>query len=65
MTMFEYAIYRYAARLMRPDERQRAEALARAADAGDRAALLSLQELAMDVIARSPGPSGKRKKEQS
>jgi len=50
MTVYTYAIYRYAARLMRPHEFARATELARQA-AGDEAAAAEFRALALDVIA--------------
>ena len=63
MTVFEWAIYRYAAGLMTPEELKRAQALAQKSDSGDSAALLTLQELTNAVLAdaESRQPSAKKK----
>ena len=51
MTLFAYAMYKYAAGLMTADERATADRLAKQADAGDRLALGAFRELTLDVIA--------------
>lgn len=51
MTVFEFALYRFAAGFMSPDELARAQALAKKTDAGDQLARAHLRELAMNVIA--------------
>jgi len=51
MTVFEYAIYSYATRLMTPDERDQAFWLARRGDAGDQEAAAAVRRMALDTIA--------------
>jgi hypothetical protein len=52
MTAIQYALYRYAAGLMTVAELRRAEELAKQADAGDRLAALSYQDLVHSVLRR-------------
>lgn len=51
MTIFEYAMYRYAWKLMNAGERQYAEVLAQQADAGDRGARQNFSDLTSAVLA--------------
>ena len=50
MTVFAYAIYRYARRVMTPEEIKRAERLAGRADQGDLGARLDLEDLVNRVV---------------
>jgi len=53
--IFEFAIYRYATRLMTPAELVDAQILARAADAGDEEAAAVLRSMVLYLIhSRSP-----------
>ena len=61
MTVFEYALFRYAAVRMTPVERERAEGLAKRADAGDANAAARFRQLALDIIADAKN----REKEQA
>lgn len=61
MTVFEWAMYTFAAERMRPHEKTAALEWAKAADAGDKAAHASLRSLALEVIRTAR----KREKEQA
>lgn len=50
MTVFEWAMYTFAAERMRPHEKTAALEWAKAADSGDKAAHASLRNLALEVI---------------
>lgn len=62
MTVFEFALFRFAAGFMSPAELERARALAKKADVGDQAALRALRDLTMDVLAdaKEREPSAKK-----
>lgn len=54
MKVFEYALYRYAVRLMSPEEHGEAKLLARRADEGDREADAMLREFVLHIVQRRP-----------
>lgn len=51
MTLFEWAMYKFAAARMTPTEREYAESLAKKADAGDAKAAAAFRKLTLDIIA--------------
>jgi hypothetical protein len=61
MTVFAYAIYHYAAARMTGAERERAQGLARLADAGDRGALADLRDLVNQVVRDPRRRNGNKK----
>ena len=50
MKIFEFAMYRYSVRLMKPEALREARRLAALADKGDRAAAACLREMVMETI---------------
>ena len=54
MTVFEYALYRFAAQRMTPDEMETAKVLAEMGDRGNLSAKEELRNLALEVVARTP-----------
>lgn len=59
MTIFEYAVFRFAAQRMLPHEMEYAKILAERGDRGDLNARRDLRELSLKVIRDTPRDGGR------